>query len=436
MLSGLLVGLIGAVEKCPSDIDKNLYNGYELRKGYCLTYLELDEEKMLLSEPPDDWFEFAKKECAEKLPNGTIHPAICTESSKLDIKYDYEFDNYDATALRGFKILSAHLIKAANSNETTLNVEIEFSNGTRLTVTEDTAQHLLCIKNRLKHILKRKDFPLCNDIEISIPPYAKHGTMSIVGSKIKSFFNCKNEHPYAFVLCASTYAYNCVEHVNKNYSQGCAECRPGFTGALCNHDTRVQANRRAYEEQCVTVQKASRAKRVNKSNLNIICDGAKVQFDANKIYTGLKQRKTECYNGGTQVVLENHTDCACLSNFTGSHCQIRINQLNCTPGYHLSNTTGYEICICSKTNTTYSCLTVLKNYCKNKGIPVMRRSNVVNCECATNLSGERCEMNESKVLNKGVIFSFTFLAVFMISLLVTLCICPPKYDDQIKPNNH
>ncbi|OUC39624.1 EGF-like domain protein [Trichinella nativa] len=403
MLSGLLVGLIGAVEKCPSDIDKNLYNGYELRKGYCLTYLELDEEKMLLSEPPDDWFEFAKKECAEKLPNGTIHPAICTESSKLDIKYDYEFDNYDATALRGFKILSAHLIKAANSNETTLNVEIEFSNGTRLTVTEDTAQHLLCIKNRLKHILKRKDFPLCNDIEISIPPYAKHGTMSIVGSKIKSFFNCKNEHPYAFVLCASTYAYNCVEHVNKNYSQGCTECRPGFTGALCNHDTRVQANRRAYE-----------GKIINESSditvyeeQHIQCQNGATEFflinrtvcNCPKGFTGkaceqsLKQRKTECYNGGTQVVLENHTDCACLSNFTGSHCQIRINQLNCTPGYHLSNTTGYEICICSKTNTTYSCLTVLKNYCKNKGIPVMRRSNVVNCECATNLSGERCEMN-------------------------------------------
>ncbi|KRZ26559.1 Fibropellin-1, partial [Trichinella pseudospiralis] len=403
MLRGLLVGLIGAVEKCPSDIDENLYNGYELRKGYCLTYLELDEEKKLLSGPTDDWFEFAKNECAEKLPNGTIHPAICTESSKLDIKYDYEFDNYEATALRGFKILSAHVAKANNSNETTLNFEIEFSNGTRLTDTEDTIQRLLCLKNRLKDILKRKDFPLCSDIDISIPPYAKHGTLSIVESKIKSFFNCKNEHPYAFVLCASTYAYNCVEDVNKHYSQGCTECRPGFTGALCNHDTSAQASKRAYEE----------GKIINGSSDITVYEGRHIQcqngateffltnktvcncpegFTGNACEQSLKERKTKCYNGGTPVVLENHTDCACLSNFTGSHCQIRINRINCTLGYHLSNTTGYEICLCNKTNTIYSCLTVLKNYCKNNGIPVMKRSNVVNCECAANLSGERCEM--------------------------------------------
>ncbi|KRZ06593.1 Delta and Notch-like epidermal growth factor-related receptor [Trichinella zimbabwensis] len=61
----------------------------------------------------------------------------------------------------------------------------------------------------------------------------------------------------------------------------------------------------------------------------------------------------------------------------------------------------------------------------------------MNCECATNLSGERCEMKESKVLNKEVIFPFTFAAVLMIALMASrVCICPPKNDDQTKPNQN
>ncbi|KRY60187.1 Neurogenic locus notch -like protein 1 [Trichinella britovi] len=77
---------------------------------------------------------------------------------------------------------------------------------------------------------------------------------------------------------------------------------------------------------------------------------------------------------------------------------------------------------------------MMKN--SESGLAERTFSRIVSYATSRTSMNQSWQSEKSKVLNKGVIFSFTFLAVFMIALLVTLCICPPKYDDQTKPNNH